>query len=155
MHARFSLRSLLFAALLLLPCLAAFLTRVSAQEPPGTREFYEGLASSFPAGTVDPDLNASARRPGNARLEVTDGVLSGQFLFDDGAGSVLTATCRGHVDPVNGRGFLKLQRGNPAAAEPLKVPVLLRQGVLTGGTMTENGEVLAFRLELYLILAPP
>lgn len=121
-----------------------------AAYPPGTREIYGGSVCEYTDGTIG---EPSVTRSGSVQLEVVDGVVTGRFTFLAKGQTSLTIDARGTLDPLTSRGSLKL---DAAAGEGLKekVAVLLRRGVITGGTMDADGRVLAFRLERFLVVLP-
>lgn len=137
--------------------------RAVAQEPvpvPGQREIYVGSVSQFSG----PGATAQEGQPrlGVVRLEVGDGLLSGRLLFpaDESGADEMRAECQGFIDIATGRGLLKVRWIDPNAppnALPMpseKMSVLLKRGVLTGGTMGSDGGVLAFRSERAFVILP-
>ena len=139
------------AATLLLPPRLRSAPASSAPNPPGTQEVYGGTVAEHTEGTVGAP---AVSRWGSIQLVVVDGAVTGRFTFPAPENTPTTATtdCRGYLDPVTNRGFLRLSP--PGGGPTEKIALLLRQGVLTGGTMEADGQVLAFRLELFLVVAP-
>ena len=142
----------LICAVALLPLRLRSAPASSAPNPPGTQEVYGGTVAEHAEGTADGTPAVS--RWGGIQLVVVDGVVTGRFTFPapENTTTPSTTNCRGYLDPVTNRGTLKLTPSDGGPTE--KVALLLRQGVLTGGTMEANGQVLAFRLELFLVVAP-
>ena len=148
-----------FAIVRLLLCVAALLSSPSTSRaapagspgyPPGTREIYGGLVCEYVNGAIG---EPAVTRSGSVQLEVVDGVMTGRFTFLARDQTSVSVDVRGTLDPVTSRGSLKL---DAPAGEGMKekVAVLLRQGVITGGTMEVDGRVLAFRLERFLVVLP-
>lgn len=138
------------AALLLSPPTSRAAPAESAAYPPGTREIYGGSVCEYADGTIG---EPTVTRSGSVQLEVVDGVVTGRFSFLAKEQDAVAVEVRGTFDPVTGRGSLKLDA--PAGDGPKeKVAVLLRRGVITGGTMEADGRVLAFRLERFLVVLP-
>ncbi len=124
----------------------------AASNPPGAREVYGGAVCEYAAD--DGSKGAPVARSGSAQLEVVNGDVTGWFHFAASSqGAAGTTDCRGYLDPATGRGFLKLGPPDPDGSTE-KVALLLRRGVLTGGTMAADGQVLAFRLERFLVVLP-
>ena len=147
----FALLRLLICVAVLLPPRLRAAPASSAPNPPGTQEVYGGTVSEY----VDDATGAPAvSRWGSMQLVVVDGAVTGRFTFPAPENTMTPSTtnCQGYLDPAANRGFLKL---SPPDGGPMeKVALLLRRGVLTGGTMRADGRVLAFRLELFLVVAP-
>lgn len=122
----------------------------SAAYPPGTREIYGGLVCEYMDGTIG---EPAVTRSGSVQFEVVDGVVTGRFTFLAKDQPSVAVEVRGTLDPWTSRGSLKLDvLAGDAPKE--KVALLLRRGVITGGTMEEDGRVLAFRLERFLVVLP-
>ena len=108
------------------------------------------MVCEYADGTIG---EPAVTRSGSVQLEVVDGVVTGRFTFLTKEQPSVAIEARGTIDPLTSRGSLKLDA--PAGEGPKeKVAVLLRRGVITGGTMEADGRVLAFRLERFLVVLP-